>query len=71
MQVVYPVHLNPNVQSPVNEILAGKENVHLLEPQDYLPFIWLMTAVAACCTLGFRWKPDCEPEIFIPLGPRR
>lgn len=40
--LVYPVHLNPNVQKPVNEILADLENVHLIQPQDYLPFVWLM-----------------------------
>jgi UDP-N-acetylglucosamine 2-epimerase (non-hydrolysing) len=39
---VYPVHLNPNVQGPVNALLAGLANVHLVEPQDYLAFIWLM-----------------------------
>ena len=41
-QVVYPVHLNPNVQEPVKRILAGQDNVHLIEPQDYLPFVYLM-----------------------------
>jgi len=39
---VYPVHLNPNVQVPVLEILGGIENVHLIEPLDYEPFIWLL-----------------------------
>ncbi|WKD22031.1 UDP-N-acetylglucosamine 2-epimerase (non-hydrolyzing) [Pseudoalteromonas sp. KG3] len=39
---VYPVHLNPNVQEPVNRLLAGLENVKLIEPQDYLPFVYLM-----------------------------
>lgn len=42
VQVVYPVHLNPNVQAPVTRILANEPNVHLLEPQDYLPFVYLM-----------------------------
>ncbi len=42
VQVVYPVHLNPNVQEPVQRILRGSPNVHLLEPQDYLPFVYLM-----------------------------
>lgn len=42
VQLVYPVHLNPNVQQPVNEILSGLINVHLIEPQDYQPFIFLM-----------------------------
>ena len=39
---VYPVHLNPNVQKPVNELLSGLTNVRLIEPLDYLPFVWLM-----------------------------
>ena len=42
VQIVYPVHLNPNVQGPVNRILTGCQNVHLIDPQDYLPFIYLM-----------------------------
>ncbi|OEC84607.1 non-hydrolyzing UDP-N-acetylglucosamine 2-epimerase [Acinetobacter sp. YK3] len=41
-QIAYPVHLNPNVQQPVNELLAGIENIHLIAPQDYLPFVYLM-----------------------------
>jgi len=40
---VYPVHLNPNVREPVGRILDGVSNVHLVEPQDYLPFVYLMT----------------------------
>lgn len=39
---VYPVHLNPNVQEPVNRLLVNLENVKLIEPQDYLPFVYLM-----------------------------
>ncbi|MBW0145214.1 non-hydrolyzing UDP-N-acetylglucosamine 2-epimerase [Sphingomicrobium clamense] len=39
---VYPVHLNPNVREPVNRLLADTPNVHLVEPQDYVPFVWLM-----------------------------
>ena len=41
--IVYPVHLNPNVQAPVKRLLAGIGNVHLIEPLDYLPFVYLMT----------------------------
>jgi UDP-N-acetylglucosamine 2-epimerase (non-hydrolysing) len=40
--LVYPVHLNPNVQQPVYGILGDQPNVFLLEPQDYAPFVWLM-----------------------------
>jgi len=42
VQVVYPVHLNPNVQEPVRRILGDAPSVHLIAPQDYLPFVWLM-----------------------------
>ncbi|WP_312759225.1 non-hydrolyzing UDP-N-acetylglucosamine 2-epimerase [Pantoea brenneri] len=41
-QIVYPVHLNPNVSEPVNRILSSIENIILIEPQEYLPFVWLM-----------------------------
>ncbi|MBA5762806.1 UDP-N-acetylglucosamine 2-epimerase (non-hydrolyzing) [Vibrio sp. 404] len=42
VQIIYPMHLNPNVREPVSRILAGIDNVHLIEPQQYLPFIYLM-----------------------------
>ncbi|SEM43999.1 non-hydrolyzing UDP-N-acetylglucosamine 2-epimerase [Halomonas caseinilytica] len=42
VQILYPVHLNPNVSEPVNRLLGNIENVHLVEPQDYLPFVYLM-----------------------------
>jgi UDP-N-acetylglucosamine 2-epimerase (non-hydrolysing) len=42
VQIVYPVHLNPNVQEPVRRILGDVPNVHLIEPLDYLPFVYLM-----------------------------
>lgn len=43
IEIVYPVHLNPNVREPVNRLLAGIKNIHLIEPLDYLPFVYLMT----------------------------
>lgn len=42
IDIVYPVHLNPNVQQPVNEILSGIENVYLIDPLQYEEFIFLM-----------------------------
>lgn len=44
VEVLYPVHLNPNVRKPVTEILAARNlsNVHLIDPVDYLPFVYLM-----------------------------
>jgi len=43
VQIVYPVHPNPNVRGPVGAKLAGKDGIHLLDPLDYLPFVYLMT----------------------------
>lgn len=42
MDIVYPVHLNPNVQKPVYELISGLSNVYLISPLDYLPFIYAM-----------------------------
>lgn len=42
VQIVYPVHLNPNVLQPVKRMLDGCGRIHLLEPQDYLPFVYLI-----------------------------
>lgn len=42
VEIIYPVHLNPNVSEPVHLILTGVQNVHLIEPQEYLPFVKLM-----------------------------
>lgn len=42
VQIIYPVHLNPNVQEPVNRLLSDLGNVFLIEPQQYLPFVYLM-----------------------------
>jgi UDP-N-acetylglucosamine 2-epimerase (non-hydrolysing) len=41
-EILYPVHLNPQVQEPVRRLLGDKSNIHLIEPQDYLPFVYLM-----------------------------
>lgn len=42
VQIIYPVHLNPNVKGPVEARLGSLERVHLIAPQDYLPFVHLM-----------------------------
>ena len=42
VEVVYPVHLNPQVREPVDRLLRGAPRVHLLEPLAYAPFVWLM-----------------------------
>jgi UDP-N-acetylglucosamine 2-epimerase (non-hydrolysing) len=43
VQIVYPVHLNPNVRGPVMRLLSGAPNIFLIEPLDYLPFVYLMS----------------------------
>lgn len=50
VEILYPVHLNPNVQEPVKRILGGTPSVHLIEPQDYLPFVYLMDRAALIIT---------------------
>lgn len=42
VQLIYPVHLNPQVQEPIRRLLSGIVNMHLIEPLDYLPFVYLM-----------------------------
>jgi len=42
VDIIYPMHLNPNVREPVNRVLKDIKNVHLIEPLDYLPFVYLM-----------------------------
>ena len=43
VEIIYPVHLNPNVQEPVRRILSNTERVHLIPPLDYEPFVYLMS----------------------------
>src|SRR5690606_8415063 len=42
VQIIYPVHLNPNVKKPVYDILSGMENIKLIDPLAYPAFVWLM-----------------------------
>ena len=49
-QIVYPVHLNPNVQEPVNRLLSDLHNIFLIEPQQYLPFCYLMDRASIILT---------------------
>ena len=50
LHIIYPVHLNPNVQEPVKRLLSDLKNVHLIPPQDYLPFVYLMTRATIIMT---------------------
>lgn len=42
IQIIYPVHMNPNVRGPVNRLLSNINNIYLIEPLQYLPFVYLM-----------------------------
>lgn len=42
VQIVYPVHLNPNIKEPVFRLLGNSPRIHLIDPQEYLPFVYLM-----------------------------
>lgn len=50
VEIIYPVHLNPQVKEPVQRYLAGAPNIHLVPPADYLAFIWLMRRAAIILT---------------------
>ena len=50
LEIVYPVHLNPNVQGPVYSRLRGYKNIHLIRPLDYLPFVRLMDRASMILT---------------------
>ncbi len=50
VEIVYPVHLNPNVQEPVNRLLKGADHITLLPPLDYLPLVHLMKHAALILT---------------------
>lgn len=50
IRIVYPVHLNPNVQEPVMRLLGGRSNISLIEPTDYSSFVWLMRSAHVILT---------------------
>jgi UDP-N-acetylglucosamine 2-epimerase (non-hydrolysing) len=50
VQIVYPVHLNPKVKAAADAVLTGVENVFLISPQSYLPFVWLLNRCALVVT---------------------
>lgn len=50
VQIIYPVHPNPKVRGPVGAKLAGHDGIHLLDPLDYMPFVYLMTRCSLILT---------------------
>lgn len=66
VQIVYPLHLNPNVRKPVLSILGGCKSIHLLEPLDYLPFIFLMSKAYLILTDSGGIQEEA-PSLGIPV----
>lgn len=50
VEIVYPVHPNPNVRGPVGAKLVGQDGIHLLDPLDYMPFVYMMTRAEVILT---------------------
>ncbi|HXE76441.1 MAG TPA: UDP-N-acetylglucosamine 2-epimerase (non-hydrolyzing) [Candidatus Xenobia bacterium] len=64
--IVYPVHLNPNVQQPVRELLAGRSNISLHEPLDYEPFVHLMKRATLILTDSGGLQEEA-PSLGVPV----
>ena len=65
VQVVFPVHPNPNVRNIVNNELSGVDGVFLIEPLDYEPFVYLMRRASILVTIQAAFK-----KRGLPLGNR-
>lgn len=66
VEVIYPVHLNPNVLGIAHKILGGLNNVHLIEPLDYAQFIWIMSKVSLIITDSGGVQEEA-PSLGIPV----
>jgi len=65
-QFVYPVHRNPRVQAPARRLLSGRPNVHLLDPQPYLPFVDLLARAALVLTDSGGIQEEA-PSLGVPV----
>lgn len=66
VDLVYPVHLNPNVLEPVKRILGGRPNIHLIEPLDYVAFVRLMTRASVIVTDSGGVQEEA-PSLGVPV----
>jgi UDP-N-acetylglucosamine 2-epimerase (non-hydrolysing) len=66
VEIVYPVHLNPNVQEPVRRILGGLRNVHIIPPLDYLSFVMLMDRARVIVTDSGGVQEEA-PSLGVPV----
>jgi UDP-N-acetylglucosamine 2-epimerase (non-hydrolysing) len=66
VEVVYPVHLNPNVHAVAHRLLGGLPNVHLIEPLDYSHFIWMMSKATLILTDSGGVQEEA-PSLGVPV----
>ncbi len=66
VEIVYPVHLNPNVQGTVFELLSNKSNIHLIAPLDYPSFVWLMSKASLIISDSGGVQEEA-PSLHIPV----
>lgn len=66
VEILYPVHLNPKVQIQVKTVLAEQENIHLCEPVDYVPFVYLMSKAYIIVTDSGGIQEEA-PSLGIPV----
>jgi len=66
VQIIYPVHLNPYVKKIVSQILSGQTNIHLIEPLDYVSFLYLMTKASIIITDSGGIQEEA-PSLGIPV----
>ena len=63
---IYPVHLNPNVRKPVMQLLKNKKNIFLIDPLDYINFLYLMKKCSLVITDSGGLQEEC-PSLGLPL----
>ena len=63
---IYPVHLNPNVRKPVMQLLKNKKNIFLIDPLDYINFLYLMKKCSLIITDSGGLQEEC-PSLGLPL----
>ena len=61
IEIVYPVHPNPNVQAIVQPMLGGMERIHLIDPLDYPQFVWLLNQAYLALSDSGASRKKCPP----------
>jgi UDP-N-acetylglucosamine 2-epimerase (non-hydrolysing) len=66
VEIVFPVHLNPHVKGPVTALLSSRRNIHLIPPQDYLTFVYLMKRASLIITDSGGIQEEA-PSLGVPV----